>query len=183
MAPKSSRYSISARHARRRRSAKLAGLQCEQLEDRTTPALFNIQGPLSFSGLNNNGCVAAADLNKDGFMDSVLTNFGTDYSSGAGSTITVLYGKSGGGFNKITLNTGGKNVGFVSIADINGDTYPDVVAVNANQQNTGSVSVFQNDGAGNLSLVGTPVLDGRQQLGLGRAGRRDRRRRPRRDRG
>src|SRR5205814_4459487 len=97
-----------------------------------------------------------ADLNKDGLMDAVLTNFGTDYAAGAGSTITVLYGKSGGGFNKVTLNTQGKNVSFVAIGDINGDTYPDVVAVNANQQNTGSVSVFQNDGAGNLSLVGTP---------------------------
>ena len=39
--------------------------------------------------------VATADLNKDGLTDAVLTNFGTDYSNGAGSTITVLYGRSG----------------------------------------------------------------------------------------
>ena len=71
--------------------------------------------------------------------------------SGAGSTITVLYGKAGGGFDRIQLNTGGFNVSFASVADINGDTWPDVVVSNANRQNTGSVSVFRNDGAGNLS--------------------------------
>jgi hypothetical protein len=119
-------------------------------------ALFNVQNPMSFSGLNNNGSVAVADFNKDGFTDAVLSNFGTDYSSGAGTTITVLYGRNGGGFNRINLNTSGQNVSFVSIADINGDSWPDLLAANQNQQNTGSVSVFRNDGAGNLSLVGTP---------------------------
>src|SRR5437762_2450864 len=148
MAPQSSRHSICAPPARRRRWARFVQLRCEQFEDRITPALFNVQSPLSFPGLNNNGCVAVADLNHDGLADAVLTNFGTDYSTGAGNTITVLYGRSGGGFNKVQLNTGGTNVSFVSIADINGDSWPDAVAVNANQQNTGSVSVCKNDGAG-----------------------------------
>jgi hypothetical protein len=118
--------------------------------------LFNVQTPLSFTGLNNNNCVAVADLNKDGLSDAVLSNFGTDYSSGAGTTITVLYGKNGGGFNKVQLNTSGQNATFVCIADINGDSWPDVVASNANRLNIGSVSVFRNDGAGNLSLSATP---------------------------
>ncbi len=159
MAPQSTRHSISTPAPRRRRGAKVAPFvrpRCEQLEDRITPALFNVQSPLSFSGLNNNGCVAVADFNHDGFEDAVLTNFGTDYAGGAGNSITVLYGKAGGGFNKLQLTTGGRNVAFATIADINGDGWADVVVVNANQQNTGSVSVFQNDGAGNLSLVGTP---------------------------
>ncbi len=142
--------------SRRRTFANFARPRCEPLEGRIAPALFNVQSPLSFTGLNNNGCVATADLNKDGLMDSVLTNFGTDYASGAGSTITVLYGKAGGGFNKINLNTSGTNVSFVSIADIDGDTFPDVVASNANKQNTGTISVFKNDGAGNLTLFATP---------------------------
>ena len=84
------------------------------------------------------------------------TNFGTDYASGAGTTITVLYGKSGGGFNKVQLNTGGFNTAFASVADINGDGWADVLVANANKQNTGSITVFQNDGAGNLSAVGSP---------------------------
>src|SRR5262245_5420089 len=156
MAAQSPRHSISAPPARRRRPAQLVRIRCEPLEDRIAPALFDVQTPLAFTGLSNNGCVAVADLNKDTLADAILTNFGTDHGSGAGSTITVLYGKEGGGFNKLQLNTNGKNVSFVSIADINGDSWPDAVAVNANQQNVGSVSVFKNDGAGNLSLVGTP---------------------------
>src|SRR5262245_54880501 len=142
-----------------RRSAKTVRPRIEQLEGRITPALFNVQSPLSFTGLNNNGCVATADLNKDGKMDAILTNFGTDYSTGAGNSITILYGKTGTGFqgfNRVSPSTGGTNVSFVTIADINGDGWPDAVVVNANGQNTGSVSVFKNDGAGNLSLFGSP---------------------------
>src|SRR5205085_6083199 len=107
-------------------------------------------------GLNNNGCVAVADFNHDGLADAVLTNEGTDFGAGAANTITILYGKATGGFIKVQLNTGGNNVSFATVADINGDGWADVVAVNENNHNTGTVSVFQNDGAGNLSLVGTP---------------------------
>src|SRR6478609_2728580 len=121
MAPKAPRPITSTTPSRRRRSLKPEQLRCEQLEDRVTPTLFNVQTPLTFSGLNNNGCVAVADFNKDGRSDAVLTNFGTDFGSGAGSTITVLYGKSGGGFNKVQLNTSGTNVAFASVGDINGD--------------------------------------------------------------
>ena len=156
MSSQSRRRHLSSSSRGRRQLTKSVQLLCEPLEDRVTPALFNVQTPLSFTGMNNNGSVAVADFNKDGFADAVLSNFGTDYSSGAGSTITVLYGKAGGGFNKVNLSTGGTNVSFVAIADINGDGFPDVVAVNENKQNTGTVSVFKNDGAGNLSLVGTP---------------------------
>jgi hypothetical protein len=156
MAPQSLRQTTSAPPARRRKPAKVVRLGCEQFEDRIAPALFNVQSPLSFTGLNNNGCVAVADFNKDGIMDAVMTNFGTDYASGAGSTITILYGKSGGGFTPVTLSTGGTNPSFVAVADINGDGWPDLVVCNANKQGTGSVSVFKNDGHGNLSLVGTP---------------------------
>jgi hypothetical protein len=151
MSSKSSRYQKRASHAGRRRPDLFAKPRCELLEDRLAPALFEVQSPLSFSGLNNNGCVAVTDLDKDGFADAILTNFGTDYATGAGSTITVLYGKEGGGFDRIQLNTGGFNVSFASVGDINGDTWPDVVVSNANRQNAGSISVFQNDGAGNLS--------------------------------
>ena len=161
MASQAPRQSNSKPKSRHRRLKNLVRPLCMQLEDRVTPALFNIQGPYSYSGLSNNGCVATADLNKDGFEDAILTDFGTGYGSPIdsgtpASKINILYGKSGGGFNNVQKDTGGKNVGFVCIADINGDGYPDAVVVNANQENTGSVSVFKNDGAGNLSLVGSP---------------------------
>jgi hypothetical protein len=149
MAPQSPRHRTPTTPARRR-TTRFARLRCEQLEDRTTPALFSVQQPVGYSSLNNNGCVAVADFNKDGFADMVLANFGTDYSGGAGTTITVLYGQSNGSFNQVVLSTGGANVAFVTVADINGDGWQDVVAVNANRQNTGSFSVFRNDQAGNL---------------------------------
>jgi hypothetical protein len=130
--------------------------RCEQLEERLALALFSAQPALSFSGLNNNDYVVAVDLNKDGLTDAVLTNYGTDTGSGAGTAITVLYGRVGGGFNRVQLSTGGTNVSSAAVADINGDTWPDLVVCNANHTNTGSVSVFANDGAGALALLGTP---------------------------
>jgi hypothetical protein len=156
MALHSSRPSIPARPARRHRPAQLARLRCERFEDRITPTLFTAHAPYSFTGLNNNGSVAVGDFNHDGYTDTVLSNEGTDFSTGADNTITILYGRATGGFTKVSLNTGGTNVSFVAVGDINGDGYLDVVAVNENNHNTGSVSVFMNDGAGNFSLVGTP---------------------------
>jgi len=157
MVPQSPRLSNAGPLARRRRPDRFVRLRCEQFEDRTTPALFNVTSLLT-GGLNNPGFVGVTDLNKDGFQDAVLTNEGSDFAGGAGTTITLLYGRSGGGFNRVVVNTGGTNVSFASIADINGDSWPDVVATNENNSGTnpGSVSVFRNDGAGNLSLVGTP---------------------------
>jgi Big-like domain-containing protein/VCBS repeat protein len=156
MALRSLRRTRSAERSRRDSIAKSTALRCEPLEDRVTPVLFNVQSSMTFSGLNNNGCVASADFNKDGRMDAVMTNFGTDYSAGAGSTITVLYGNSGGGFTRVTLNTGGTNVAFASVGDIDGDTWPDLVVANANGQNTGSVSIFKNT-SGNLAPPPSPA--------------------------
>ena len=88
MTANSSRQSKRVLVAGRRRPDLFSRPRCEPLEDRLAPALFEVQSPLSFSGLNNNGCVAVTDLDKDGFADAILTNFGTDYATGAGSTIT-----------------------------------------------------------------------------------------------
>jgi hypothetical protein len=165
MASQPPRYVISA-PASRRQSSQLVQLRCEPLEERNAPALFNVASPISFSGAKNFGCVATADLNKDGLMDAVLTDFGTGYGSPSqplttpGNSITVMYGQAGGSFSKVTLNTGGENVSFVSIGDINADGWMDLVASNANRQNTGSISVFQNNaqsGFSNaLTRVGSP---------------------------
>src|SRR5262245_58928156 len=133
-------HQSSSRH----RSPNGIRLGCEQLEDRITPALFNVQSPLQFTGMNNNGFVGVADLNKDGRMDAVFTNFG-DYVFLPGNAITVLYGKAGGGFDRSDLSTGGTNVSFAAIADIDGDGWLDVVATNTNGQNDGTVSVFKNN--------------------------------------
>jgi hypothetical protein len=156
MGPHSFRPTIFGGRAHRRRISKFAGLRFETLEGRIAPALFNVLDPGSISGLNNNGCVAVADFNKDGFADAVLTNFGTDYTTGAGTTITILRNNQAGGFTRSSPATGGTNAAFVAVGDLNGDTWPDFVVCNANGQNTGSVSVFANNGAGTLTRVGNP---------------------------
>jgi len=100
---------------------------------------FNVQTPLTFSGLNNNGSIAIADLNGDGLLDLALTNFGTSLGgSGAGTTVSVLLGKVGGGFiNSGTLSTG-TNPSSVAIGDLNGDGRLDLAVANAGS-NTVSV--------------------------------------------
>src|SRR5262245_30032986 len=153
MARKTTSHCASAVPTRRKWLAKSIRPRCVQLEDRLAPALFNVQPSFAPGQLNNNGCIAAADFNKDGLMDAVLSNYGSSASSGDGNTITVLTGKPGGGFTRQSLATKGTNVSFVSVADINSDGWLDVVASNANMQNTGTVSVFQNHN-GSLSMDG-----------------------------
>src|SRR5947209_4569523 len=146
-------------------------LRAEQFEDRITPVvgLFTPQAPLSNGlNLNNNGCVAVTDLNKDGVPDIVLANEGGDFQSNAGTGITVLLGKATGGYVAVqysthTTNSGnvGYNVSFVSVADLNGDGWPDVVCTTENLggTNSGSVFVFKNtaNGFGSLQSAGSPI--------------------------
>lgn len=150
-----------AANVRCRRSAQL---RVEQFEARVTPALFTAQSPAyAFSAgvMNNNGCVAVADFNRDGRMDAVFTNFGTGYGSPTqndttpGTTITILRGTATGFTPTQVLNTGGENVSFVSVGDIDSDNWPDIVAVNENRQVIQStVSVFRNVN-GNFVQIGT----------------------------
>jgi hypothetical protein len=152
MVPQSARG--PARSARRRPAAPVR-LRCEPFENRITPALFTPH-VYTFSGLNNNGCVATADLNHDGYTDAILTNEGTDLAGNGDPYIHVLIARQGGGgFNSTKLNTGGTNTSFVAIGDLNGDGFPDAVVTNENAQGPGTFSLFMNDGAGDLSLVGT----------------------------
>jgi hypothetical protein len=159
MARTSRPRSISLRPARHRRPAKIQ-LRCEQFEDKIVPALFNVVPQPSIAGLNNNGCVVTADLNNDGFMDAVVTNEGTDLNANGDRNIIVLYGNSSGGFTRLSYDTGGTNVAFAAIGDINGDGLPDVVAVDENGQGIGTVAVFRNNGAAGLSMVGSPFQTG-----------------------
>lgn len=159
MAPHSSRPSISAQYLRRGRPVKSVRLRCEQFEDKIVPALFNAQPPIVITGLTNAGCVASADFNKDGIMDAVLTNFGTGHGSPhdtgtPGTNITFLRG-SATGFMRLTVDAGGTNPSFVEVGDLNGDGWTDAVVTNQNRQVSGSYTVFKNNGAGDLSAIGT----------------------------
>jgi hypothetical protein len=136
------------------------------LEDRVTPAnLFNVQPAISPSGLNNNGFCAVTDLNKDGNADVILTNEGTAFTASGDRNMVVLYGHGNGTFTRATFPTAAENVSFAAVADINGDGYPDVVTVSENNAgdqsstNQGVLTVFENDGSGNLVQVGSQSTD------------------------
>jgi hypothetical protein len=153
MAPLSLRRGSYAAPARRRRTAGSYRLRCETLEDRTVPTnLFTVQNAFTPSLANNPGCVAVGDLNKDGIMDAVISNYGDPALGFPGDSITVLKGLAGGGFATQNLLTNGEVVSFVTIADVNGDTWPDVVAINQNTSGDSSVSVFKNNASSALSL-------------------------------
>jgi hypothetical protein len=154
-------------------NARGVWLRAEKLEDRITPvgSLFTPQTPMSFNGLNNDGCVAVTDLNKDGIPDIILANQGGSVTGGQtdnpGTGITVLLGKQAGGYTAVNYAThtassgnSGYNVSFLAVADLNGDGFPDVVCTTENLGGThmGSVYVFKNTGTfGALQLVGSPI--------------------------
>src|SRR5262249_3507168 len=97
---------------------------------------------LSFTGLNNNGSIAIADLNGDGRLDLAVTNFGTTF--GAGTTVSVLFGRVGGGFNQVSLTTG-TNPRSVAIRDLNGHGHLYLAVANA-RSNTVSVLLYNGIG-------------------------------------
>lgn len=101
-----------------------------------------VVGPAGISILSNNGsgqftasspisagsdprAVAIADVDGDGHLDIVVGSSGLDHS------VTVVYGRSGGGFD--TTNTAvrepaGLSVAFMSVADVNRDGALDIIA-------------------------------------------------------
>jgi hypothetical protein len=94
--------------------------------------------------------IAAADLNGDGKLDLVVTN-GT---SGifVGTTVTVFLGNGNGTFQSPRVYQTGTNPLAVAIADFNGDGKPDLIVVNADDNN---VSVLLGNGDGTFGARGS----------------------------
>jgi len=82
--------------------------------------------------------VKIADLNLDGLPDIVATH---DSGSGNAGTVAVLAGKGDGTFVPYVAFGTGIGPNAVSIADLNGDTLPDLVVAN---KNDGTLSVLLN---------------------------------------
>jgi hypothetical protein len=78
--------------------------------------------------------VAIADVDGDGMMDIVVGN-------GAGNSISILYGKAGGGFELLTSEPVNGSVSALVVRDLNKDSFVDVAATT----NLGEVSVFLQD--------------------------------------
>jgi hypothetical protein len=90
--------------------------------------------------------IASADLDEDQDLDLVVGYWGMDDTGGVG----VLLNNGNGAFSTATtFSTGGSITRSVAVADVNGDTYPDIVAANWSGQSVrGTVAVLLGDGTG-----------------------------------
>ena len=94
--------------------------------------------------------VVAADVNGDGNLDIVVSNWGTSNAGTNDGSVTVLLGKGNGTFQAAqTFPSGGAEAPSVAVADVNKDGRLDMVlacvADSLNQSSTGVVSVLIND--------------------------------------
>ena len=93
--------------------------------------------------------VVAADVNGDGNLDIVVSNWGTSNGGTNNGSVTILLGKGNGAFRPAQVfPSGGAEAPSVAVADVNKDGRPDIVlacvADTLNQSSTGLVTVLIN---------------------------------------
>jgi uncharacterized membrane protein len=105
---------------------------------------------VNYPAENSPFSVVAADVNGDGKLDIVVSNWGTPNGGTNDGAVTVLQGKGNGTFRPAqTFPSGGAESPSVAVADVNKDGRLDIVlacvADSLNQKSTGVVSVLIND--------------------------------------
>jgi hypothetical protein len=104
--------------------------------------------------------VAYQDLNGDGKIDLVVSNYCVSYTDCDGS-VSILLGKGDGTFQApLVYASGGFGATSVAIADVNGDLKPDILVTNCgpsggNGCGNGSVGVLLGNGDGTFQAVTT----------------------------
>lgn len=100
---------------------------------------------------NNNGAIAVADFNGDGHVDIVAAN---NYRGAGGDEMDRIWLNDGaGGFTLDPDFLDDENGSAIAVADLNGDTYIDIIIGNGNTDfgQPGANSIWLNDGLGNFT--------------------------------
>jgi hypothetical protein len=92
------------------------------------------QAPVSYlSGGYHAASVVIKDMNHDGIPDIIVSNACEDSSCSTTGNVAVLLGTGGGLFGAaVASSSGGQTAGAIAVADVNGDSVPDVVVCNGN---------------------------------------------------
>jgi microcystin-dependent protein len=93
--------------------------------------------------------VTAADVNGDGFTDLIYADWG---GGGNGNSLVVLTNGGKYAFGPAVNYTVGNGPVYVTAADVNGDSKPDLISANYTD---GTLSVLTNNGGGGFSPAGT----------------------------
>lgn len=112
---------------------------------------------VNYPAANSPFNVVAADMNGDGKLDIVVSNWGTPNAGTNDGAVTVLLGKGNGTFQAAqTFPSGGAEAPSVAVADVNKDGRLDIVvacvADSLNQSSTGVVTVLINNTKSALRL-------------------------------
>jgi hypothetical protein len=115
--------------------------------------------------------VAIADVNKDGILDLVVANCGSNTQSNCVSTsnsgnVAVLLGNGDGTFQPaVFYSLGTSGATSVAVGDVNGDGFPDLI-VATGSSTAGLVGVLLNDGTGKFPTEVTYASGGLSVLAV-----------------
>jgi len=109
---------------------------------------FSVVGTSPYPG-------ALGDLNADGHLDIVVTSTSRAQRASS-SALTVLFGDGRGGFRRESVPARTGQPGFVAIADVNGDSWPDLVATHIERR---ELTVLVGDGKGAFTETARSPFD------------------------